>query len=120
MKDSWLTPNGEIIEVGKANHNDYAKQLLEKEHGKEYWQFMDELESDYPYQVLCKRGWIRIQINDSYLPKIKFHGDCIDLTKPMRNTMCPAMNERQLRVAKELCEKYETEFHVAINNKRFW
>ena len=96
------------------------KQLLEKERGKKYWQFMYELESDYPYQVLCKRGWIRIQINDSYLPKIKFHGDCIDLTKPMRNTMCPAMNERQLRVAKELCEKYETEFHVAINDKRFW
>ena len=21
---------------------------------------------------------------------------------------------------KELCEKYETEFHVAINDKRFW
>ena len=59
-------------------------------------------------------------INKDYLPKIKIHGDCMDLTKPMRNTMSPAMNERQLRVAKELCEKYETDFNVAINDKRFW
>jgi hypothetical protein len=33
MKDSWLNPNGEIIEVGHCKHNEYASDLLEKEMG---------------------------------------------------------------------------------------
>jgi hypothetical protein len=81
---------------------------------------MEKHNLSYPYEVLHKRGWIRVKYNTSYLPRIELLGHCIDLTKPMRNTIDPPMNERQLRVARELCELYDTPFHVAINDKRFW
>ena len=35
MKDSWLTPEGKIIEVGDFQHNEYASDLLEEEMGLE-------------------------------------------------------------------------------------
>jgi hypothetical protein len=54
------------------------------------------------------------------LPRIEILGGCIDLTKQAKNTIDPAMNEKQLKVAKKLCEDCNTEFHVAINDKRFW
>lgn len=38
----------------------------------------------------------------------------------MRNTINPAMNTKQMKVVKRLCEEYDTEFHVAINDKMFW
>lgn len=120
MTDSWLDPNGEIIEVGDFQHNEYASDLLEKEMGiLELLGYMDK-ENIYPYEILHKRGWIRIKYNTTYLPRIEILGGCIDLTKPMRNTIDPAMNEKQIRVAKDLCEKCNTELHVAINDKRFW
>ena len=122
MKDSWLTPEGKIIEVGDFMHNDYASDLLEEEFGgtQELYDYMDKNNMSYPYEVLHQRGWVRIKYNTSYLPRIEILGSCIDLTKPMRNTIDPAMNERQIRVAKELCEKCNTSFHQALNDKRFW
>ena len=121
MRDSWLNPKGEIIEVGDFQHNEYASDLLEEEMGlRELHDYMDKEHISYPYEVLHKRSWIRIKYNTAYLPKIEILGGCIDLTKPMRNTIDPAMNEKQIRVAKELCEKCNTELHVAINDKRFW
>lgn len=121
MEDSWLTPSGEIIKVGKFKHNTYAENLLIEEMGFDgYLDFMQENDFDIAYEALHKRGWIRIKINDSYLPRIQILGNCIDLTKPMKNTIDPAMNDRQIIVVKELCEKYDTDFIVAINDKRFW
>ena len=120
MTDSWLTPEGEIIEVGKYQHNEYAKDLLIKEMGFDnYLDFMQENHFNLEYIVLHKRGWIRIKYTN-YKPYVTILGDCVDMIKPMRNTLCPTMNEKQMRVAKELCEKYETDFNVAINYKRFW
>lgn len=121
MKDSWLNPNGEIIEVGNFRHNEYAYEILEAEMGfSELHDYMDENNCNSATEVLHKRGWVRIKYNTAYLPRIEILGNCIDLTKPMRNTIDPAMNERQIRVVKELCEKCNTPFHVAINDKRFW
>jgi hypothetical protein len=121
-KDCWLDPNGNIIEVGSCEHNTYACNILEKEMGstKALYDYMDKHGLSYPYCVLHKRGWVRVKYNADYLPRIEIIGNCIDLTKPMRNTMRPAMNERQIRVAKELCEQCNTSLHVAINDKRFW
>ena len=120
-KDSWLTPDGEIIEVGDFQHNEYASDLLEKEMGfKELYDYMEKERVSYPYEILHLRGWVRIKYNTSYLPRIEILGDCIDLTQPMRNTIDPPMNEKQMRVAKELCEECNTTLHVAINDKRFW
>ena len=44
----------------------------------------------------------------------------MDMNKPMRNTINPAMNEKQMAVALDLCEKCNTTLHVAINDKMFW
>lgn len=61
MKDSWLTPDGKIIEVGDFQHNEYASE---------------------------------------YLSRIEILGGDIDLTKPMRNTINPTMNEKQIKCTK--------------------
>ncbi len=119
--DCWLDPNGKIIEVGCSQHNEYASNLLEEEMGfLEFMDYMDKNNISCPYEVLHKRGWVRITYNRDYLPRIQILGGCIDMTKPARNTIDPAMNEQQLRVAKQLCEECNTSFHVAINDKRFW
>ena len=122
MRDSWLNPNGEIIEVGDFQHNEYAYEILEKEFGDlgKLLDYMEENRCQSATEVLHLRGWVRIKYNTAYLPRIEILGNCIDLTKPRKNTIDPAMNERQMRVAKELCEKCNTELHVAINDKRFW
>ena len=122
MRDSWLNPKGKIIEVGKSQHNEYAYEILEEEFGDsgKLHTYMEENNYQSATEVLHLRGWVRVKYNATYLPKIQILGNCIDLTKPMRNTIKPAMNERQLKVARELCEKCNTEFHVAINDKRFW
>lgn len=43
---------------------------------------------------------MRVKINISYLPKVQLLGNSIDLTKPMKNTMDPAMNAFQIMTAK--------------------
>lgn len=121
MEDSWLNSEGKLIEVGKFKHNEYAENLLIEEMGFDgYLDFMQENDFDIAYEALHERGWVRIKFNDSYLPRIQILGNCIGLTKPMKNTIDPAMNEQQIRVTKELCKKCDTDFNVAINDKRFW
>ena len=121
MVDSWLSPDGDIIEVGQFQHNEYASDLLKEEMGiRELFEYKIKNNFWCSSDILHKRGWVRIEFHTTYLPKIQFLGNCIDLTKPMRNTMEPAMNEVQLRIAEQLCEKYETSFHMAINDRRFW
>jgi len=120
MDSFWLDIDGNMLEVDDFGHNRYASDLLDEEMGEEELEkFMEENHINYPFAVLHLRGWVRVKISP-YAPRIEVLGNCIDLTKPMRNTMNPAMNERQLRVVKELCDQYDTPFHVAINDKRFW
>jgi hypothetical protein len=119
--DSWLTPEGEIIEVGSYGHNSFASEYLIKELGEiEYYNLIMCSHYDYDYVELHKRGWIRIKYNTAYLPRIEIMGNTIDYTKPMRNTMSPAMNETQMAVALWLCVKCNTTLHMAINPKCFW
>ena len=42
------------------------------------------------------------------------------MTKPMKNTMKPAMNDKQMRTAKEICDMEGVDFHKAINHNMFW
>jgi len=117
MRDSWLTSDGEIIEI-EGSHNEYACHILEEEMGIEkLWEYMHENHISYPYEVLHERGWVRIKYYSSHFAIL---GNCIDLTRPMRNTMDPAMSERQMRVAKELCKNNKITLHMAINDKIFW
>jgi hypothetical protein len=120
MQDSWLTPEGEIIEVGKFKHNEYAKNLLIEEMGFDgYLDFMQENSFDLEYRVLHQRGWVRIKYTN-YKPYVTILGDCVDMTKPMKNTLKPAMNDKQMRTAKEICDLEGVDFHKAINHNMFW
>ena len=120
--DFWLTTNGDIIEVGSMEHNNYAQRLLEKELGfTEMMELLERKDNCSPYQILHKRGWVRgvIRKYSNGAKTLEFLGDCVDLTKPMRNTIDPAMNLKQLRIAKMICKELNTDFHTAINDKRF-
>ena len=119
MKDCWIKPNGQIIEVGDMQHNSYASDLLEKEMGLEgMMDYLEKNNCDSPYEILHKRGWVKVRVN-SY-GSIEIVGNCISLIKPMRNTCDPAMNFAQMKTAKRLCRETNTEFHKAINERRFW
>ena len=119
--DSWLTPEGNIIEVGKFGHNEYAYDLLDAEFGmRKLHEYMENNNCESATEVMHTRGWIRIELNTEYLPRVQFLGNCIDLTKPMTNTIDPEMNNIQINVALKLCDKFNTTFHMAINDKRFW
>lgn len=112
----WLTDDAKLIEVRFAGHNDYATELLKEEIGIIEFNEMICNSRKYPYQILHQRGWIRIKASST---DFQILGDCIDLTKPQRNTIDPKMNVSQLEVAKRLCNEYNYSFHKAINDKRF-
>jgi len=119
--NAWLDPNGKIIEVPGAFHDEYAYILLKKEAEMDEERVFDLIEKEkceYPYQVLHKRGWVRIK--SSIKGQIRILGDSISLVKPMRNTIDPAMNRKQIKVAKEICRNNNTSFHEAINDKMLW
>ena len=117
-KNAWLDPRGKLHEVQQCCHYEFAISFLKNELGEDGYRKL-RLRMLSPTTALHKRGWVRIELHD-YLPKVQILGDCIDLTRPMRNTMCPAMNQTQLRIAKQICEEYGTTLHKAINDKRFW
>lgn len=117
--DSWLDPNGKIIKVCQRGHNEYASELIEKEMGLSgMWDYIRKTKNiNYPYEVLHHRGWIRVYYDSK--DKINILGGCIDLTEPMRNTMDPKMNIKQLSVAKRLCKDNGLTLQDAINDDRF-
>jgi len=121
MKDAWLDPNGRLIEIGEAQHNNYASELLEEELGFEEMMNLLNNNNSYPYEILHDRGWVRIKYvkyRDG-TQILEILGNCIDLTKPMRNTIDPSMNSKQMRVAKRICFDVNYDFHKAINDRRF-
>ena len=121
MIDSWLTPDGEVIQVGNFAHNQYAYEVLSEERGlNALMEYMDEKGFNSAYEVLHERGWVRIKYNEGYLPAIEILGGTISLVREMKNTIDPAMNSMQMAVAKRLCAEAGTPFLHAINDKRFW
>lgn len=121
IRDSWIDPNGKLIEVGDMQHNKFAGDYLIAEMGIEaMYAYIREHLFNYPYEMLHDRGWVRVKINTVYLPRVEILGNTIDLTRPMRNTIDPAMNAKQLKTAKAVCEAHNTPLHEAINDKRFW
>ena len=122
MKDAWINTNGELIEVGDMQHNNYASELLEKELGFEgMMKLLDDNNDCYPYEILHDRGWIRVQTNTygNGTNNVEILGNCIDLTKIMRNTIDPPMNSKQMQVAKRICKDNNVDFSNAINDRRF-
>jgi hypothetical protein len=115
--NSWIDPQGKVISVPMAGHNDYATKHLKEGLQCNLIDLLEEEGVDYPYQLLHKRGWIRCMDHQG---KISIMGDCIDLTKPMRNTMDPPMNAAQMRTAKRLASENGTTIHKLINPKMFW
>lgn len=120
MKDCWIDQKGKIYEVGDCMHNDFAEELLRTEMDRETFHKTCYGQGKYPYEILHERGWVRVKFNTSDAPKVKILGGCIDLTKQQRNTIDPAMNSHQMRVAKLICEEVGEDFYRAINDKRFW
>ena len=118
VKDAWLEPNGKLHEVQQCCHYEFAESFFKKNLGDEGYRKL-RLGYSSPVAELHKMGWVRIELHD-YLPKVQILGNCIDLTRPMRNTMCPSMNQTQLRIAKQICEEHGASFHQSINDKRFW
>ena len=113
----WIDDNGNIIEVPKFGHNDYAYELLKEEIGRfKIMDYLEEKNCNHPYQILHKRGWVRV--SELLTGKIRIYGDCISYVGIMRNTMSPAMNEKQLKTAKKICKRFNTEFLDAINDFR--
>lgn len=114
--DSWLLPDGSIVECGKSKHNVYATEFLLKEFGSllKLEKYIKSVGVEYAYQVLCKMGWVRIKYK-SGRPKINILGGCLVPGEIMRNTMNPQMNEAQYKVAKELCLENNVDFLEAIN-----
>ena len=118
-KDAWLDPNGKLHEVGDGMHNSFAGDLLIAEMGLDKMMENRRITKLYPFEVLHSRGWVRVRLS-RFAPFVIIMGNHINLCTPMRNTSEPAMNQTQLRVAKQICEEYETTLHNAINDKRFW
>ncbi len=121
MKDSWLKPSGQIIEVGNYQHDGYAYELLEEKMGMEaLHDYMEEHDCLSATEVLHTKGWVRITYNTAFLPRIAILGNCVSLVSLQRNTIDPRMNSKQLKVARQLCKDNNTTLHVAVNDKRFW
>lgn len=119
--DSWLTPEGKLIPVEFAGHNDYARDFLKVEfpNWKDCREYMRSIMMQYPYEVLHHRGWVRIKINHTAANPVRILGGCIDNMRILRNTIDPAMNSKQLKVAKEICKEFGVTLLDAINDKRF-
>lgn len=55
LLNAWLTPTGELISTGYMNHSKWAGEFL-RAIGKE----TETERYEYPYQTLCKKGWLRL------------------------------------------------------------
>jgi hypothetical protein len=114
----WITEKGKVIKVPVSGHNKFAEKYLTENTSISILDLLKSENVDYPYQVLHKKGWVRVcSCGSDYL---FIGGDTIDCTKPMRNTMDPPMNAIQMKAAKKIANDLGTTFHKAINDKRFW
>ena len=105
----WLDPDGNLYSCGSgiAVHNQFARNYL-----------IDN--SIMTEELLHQRGWIRIVIDTSLIQIVNIMGDCISLSNPMYNTMCPRMNDLQMTICKSICDRYNFDFYKALNDSRFW
>lgn len=122
--DYWIDPKGKLHPVTSGSHNKFATEILIEEFGSvtALEDHIDEIGENYPYQVLHKRGWVRVTYSldaSGNNCKVRILGDCVSLARPMTNTMDPPMNERQMKRALMICEEIGYPFHNAINEKLF-
>ena len=95
----WIDPTGKVHRC--ASHDNFAKELL-CDHLYDY-------ESSTAY--LHSMGWVRLQVFPRYLNVL---GNTVDLKKPMRNTIDPAMNQRQIRTVKSFLKDLNLEYDHTI------
>lgn len=90
----WMSPSGEMLKVGWANHNSDAADILMKRYG-----YDDDtiLEVDLNYEELQNRGWIRIM------------GWSKSFVIPNTPT------KRQVSQIKQYCQKYGIPYPKGIN-----
>lgn len=118
MKNLWIKPNGQVLDIGPQSHNQFAREFLLQELGREDLRRVKEEEDARSYSALLHlKGWVRVSIHSG---KVDVLGNCISLVRPMRNTMDPPMNPAQMKSAKRICGEYGADFHNAINDSRFW
>jgi len=84
--NAWLTPTGELIPCGYMNHSVWAGEFM-NECG-----WMIE-KYDYPYQTLCKKGWLRL---------LNWKSDAL-LTVLIGDDYHQLPNELQSQTAKDWC-----------------
>ena len=114
-RDMWLKPDGTFEEC--ASHDSFAYEYLCKEMSRaEIEEEIDGFEVMYPFEVLHKRGWVRVKM---YMDKVQILGGTMNLEQPMKNTIDPPMNAAQMKAAKRLCDEQGESLHNAINAQRF-
>ena len=106
MDYSWLSPDGEVIEVGFFGFNIFAYDLLEKEMNLDSLnQFLEENNYSNASEVLCDRGWVKILVNELSIPKIQFIGKNLN-----RENL--SLSYKQYKTAKSLCDKFNTPLNI--------
>ncbi len=110
MQNAWITNTGVVKYC--TSHDEFAWEYLQENLTvEEYDERVDSHE--YGYQHLHNMGWVRVKFSYG---KMRVMGDCMDLTKPMTNTMDPVMNNAQMRTVKRWLEELGQEFSDEIFN----
>lgn len=119
---AWLTPEGKLIEITEGNHFTFAEELLEEEMGIDKLEEIEEELGTGVFDILHQRGWFEVVFTTKSFPPLCIGGSLNDEKNNIKNIWGPEMNEAQLKVAHELCEKYKIGLETAVNgwNLKQW
>jgi hypothetical protein len=107
MNNFFIKPNGHVIWLKQCSHEDFAYDYINDSY---------DINKSATEQ-LHEKGWVKGVVNSD--GRVEIFGGCVNLTKPMKNTIDPAMNINQIISAKKICAENEYDFYKAINDKRF-
>ena len=109
MKNAWIKPNGQMIEVGYMEHNEWACDYLIDKYG--IIKAHDLMENCHGTEYLHQLGWVRLLTWS--VGKSKACGNC-GTNEPILDTIDPSLNQRQKKALKDWClennYKYEDLF----------